>query len=907
MVRSFQLRAMDDPWSPQVSFSFSAENTVIHQGEKVEPISQCRMSGLGVDTGWKNCSSPVDIEAWGQMTLPRNQSFDFEVRLWIPQKEKAVQLGSTTIGKQLPRGHLNGQIFTMSEDSSGNFFLGGNFVYSDGRPRRGIHAQSLSGETLWDHRSIEFGFGEASLSMIEWVPSQEKFYVGGTFSSYNGQSIPSGLVRLNEDLTLDTSFSIPSEGFTDLGGAARPVKAIYVYGNGRILALGQFHYVGGLGRTCIVLLEPNGTMVTPQPQLTGFNWGCDIRDVTEITIGATPNLVFAGNFSSFGASNNASGLISVLPGDFSIQSWGLLDGFVNTVYPLGGELLMAGGSFTDNEGQPLPENLAVLRARLGTTFEKTDFGEFSANAAGVSNEVRSITGFSVGPNAGYAVVGNFVSFDIQHPSNPSPPNTNRGIFFINNNGRPFDTANTHVGTGCLASTGSGSGGTIRKAVADSTRGLLWISQNCTQYNGQKVPLGVIPIDLRGGNIGNIAPEIVHVDALKIQAPVDFVLSQDKIVSVGSINGVAGENIYAAGILKLDPSGKPVVPESPNARQVFDQNQSVRAIEPLPDGRLLVGGGIWDYGPTGDSPDYLAVLNHDFTLSQDLPEWQNVDGLVRGITRDLQGGYLVYGDFTNLTGTAGSDPRGLFRLNPDLSLDHTFNNSLGSGLGGVGPGRGANKVVVEPGTGTYWIAGLFSGIGSSGSAGCEGLCTLRRNPSTGVAELVSNSIGSGTESTINDLIQLPDKKWLVTGNFSSWNDSTPTDSPSKFTYRLMDNGSLDTTFAPRFNLAPLSLQYWPAFERPLVLGNFGLVRDSTEDVPAQSIAFLNPSTGYLSPTPLESGYESGTVLRGSFVDSKNRLWIYGDFGVHLNHQRQVAVEVFDTNGKRIRHFPQFTTD
>jgi hypothetical protein len=180
--------------------------------------------------------------------------------------------------------------------------------------------------------------------------------------------------------------------------------------------------------------------------------------------------------------------------------------------------------------------------------------------------------------------------------------------------------------------------------------------------------------------------------------------------------------------------------------------------------------------------------------------------------------------------------------------------------------------------------------------------------------VNNSIGlgpatsAGSSESINDIVRLPNGQWLVTGNFNSWDSSGPPDSPSEFLYRLQANGSLDNTFAPRFNVVPLAVQYWPAVGQSMAVGNFGLARSSAGSLSsAQSIAFLDGSTGYLAANPLNGSYEAQTLIRGSFVDSKGRLWIYGDFGVHLNHQRQVAIEVFETNGKRLQQFPRFSSE
>src|ERR1043166_4476537 len=80
------------------------------------------------------------------------------------------------------------------------------------------------------------------------IQQDGKAIIGGPFTSYNGV-LAAGLARLNLDGSLDTTFN---PGL----GANKPVNALAVLSDGKILVGGEFTVFNGNPRNYLVRLKP---------------------------------------------------------------------------------------------------------------------------------------------------------------------------------------------------------------------------------------------------------------------------------------------------------------------------------------------------------------------------------------------------------------------------------------------------------------------------------------------------------------------------------------------------------------------------------------------------------------------------------------------------------------------------
>ena len=129
-----------------------------------------------------------------------------------------------------PAGNTN----VIKQDFDGKIFLMGNFSQYNLVNRQGVCKIDTTGalDSSWN-LPLNFGGGVASVSQ----QSNGKWIVSGSFTSWSGSS-QNRIVRLNEDLTRDTTFNI--------GTGFQNATTSFVLNNGSIICHGLFNnYNGG--------------------------------------------------------------------------------------------------------------------------------------------------------------------------------------------------------------------------------------------------------------------------------------------------------------------------------------------------------------------------------------------------------------------------------------------------------------------------------------------------------------------------------------------------------------------------------------------------------------------------------------------------------------------------------------
>lgn len=212
-----------------------------------------------------------------------------------------------------------------------------------------------------------------------------------------------------------------------------------------------------------------------------------------------------------------------------------------------------------------------------------------------------------------------------------------------------------------------------------------------------------------------------------------------IYLVGEIMGMhGGSNI---GITRVFPMGS-VDPTFSSSLTSTDN--VVRAIDVLADGRIVIGGKLFD----GNSTKNLQILSDNgtsdiqFNFLQAGPNGEVYDVLVDG--------NLIYlaGDFTSYNGTFCSS---LIRINLDGTLDNTFSPSF----------NGRVTKIVKDASGSMVCLGDFTRVN-----GVNQGMLARLNPD-GTLDQTLN-IGSGFNGPINDFDIAQDGSFLVVGSFTEYN-------------------------------------------------------------------------------------------------------------------------------------------
>ena len=121
-----------------------------------------------------------------------------------------------------------------------------------------------------------------------------KLVVGGTFSQYNGSTVPGGLIRLNANGSLDASFNAGGTGMTGIGVAPYDLK---VQPDGKILVGGNFsNYNGSTTPYNLLRITQDGLL---DATFNGGNLGFDSGVVFDMALQPDGKLLVGGNFTSY--------------------------------------------------------------------------------------------------------------------------------------------------------------------------------------------------------------------------------------------------------------------------------------------------------------------------------------------------------------------------------------------------------------------------------------------------------------------------------------------------------------------------------------------------------------------------------------------------------------------------------
>ncbi|MEM9016841.1 MAG: delta-60 repeat domain-containing protein, partial [Verrucomicrobiota bacterium] len=188
----------------------------------------------------------------------------------------------------------------------------------------------------------------------------------------------------------------------------------------------------------------------------------------------------------------------------------------------------------------------------------------------------------------------------------------------------------------------------------------------------------------------------------------------------------------------------------------------------PDGKILAGG-LFE-GFQGGSRNRIARLLDDGRLDESFDPGSGADNAVFCISVQGDGKILIAGDFENYN---GSSINRIARLNPDGTLDSSFN-----------PGTGANAritgLAVQP-DGRIILCGAFQSIDGT-SVG-----RIARLNSDGSVDS-SFDPGTGADDEVVTISMQTDGKVLIGGLFQNVNGSS-----CKRVARLNSDGSLDSSF------------------------------------------------------------------------------------------------------------------
>ncbi|MFM1998193.1 MAG: hypothetical protein RL204_140 [Bacteroidota bacterium] len=298
------------------------------------------------------------------------------------------------------------------------------------------------------------------------------------------------------------------------------------------------------------------------------------------------------------------------------------------------------------------------------------------------------------------------------------------------------------------------------------------------------------------------------------------------------------------------------------------NDDVKKVKVQSDGKIVVSGVFTSYN--GNSANKLVRLNADGSYDNTFNYGTGANSIVQDFTIQDDGKILVFGNFTSFSGQAA---KRIIRLNPDGSIDTSFDTSIGADTNFI-------TCAIELASGKVIIGGnfnSFNGMPSSGLACLNSDGSLDAN--------FSANIGTGLNN-INDLVETSDGKIIAVGYFSNVPGI-----PSNWIVQFNTDGTVDssfntgTSFNDNCNEVVIDDQ-----NRIIVLGTF----DTYNGAPAAQICRLL-SDGTLDPT-----FTSGTNFVGLTMPlspifmEDGEIMVCGGFTTYANEPEKYIVRL-NTDG------------
>lgn len=409
------------------------------------------------------------------------------------------------------------------------------------------------------------------------------------------------------------------------------------------------------------------------------------------------------------------------------------DGFDGTVHALflqSDDKLLVAGEYTSVNG-----NVSSHLTRLlsdGTIDETFNIGTgFNGNiyACNMQSDGKII------------VAGNFTGFN---------GNSSGRLIRLNNDGTYDASFNTSIG----ATTG------IIYDIALQPDGKIIIVGSFTKYNN--VTVNRIARILPNGTLDT---SFLTGSGSSLNITKARILADGKILLAGNFTSING--FLSNRMIRLNSDGS--ADTTFNIGSGFNDN--VNAIEVLPDNKIILGGSFTLFNE--NIANRILRLNEDGTRDLSFTGSGFTQGAVQVIKRDNSGNLMIGGSFTGSYN--GMNVNRVVLLDSDGTVKSDFEPDSG-------PGNNSVLALAHDLEGSWYIGGSFSVFDVQNQG------RLAKVNEIGELDISYLSAGIGFDNSVLKIISLENKKTMVFGKFSKYNN----DSVSRIA-RLLDDGTLDNGF------------------------------------------------------------------------------------------------------------------
>ncbi|MDQ4123196.1 MAG: FG-GAP-like repeat-containing protein [Acidobacteriota bacterium] len=706
-----------------------------------------------------------------------------------------------------------------------------------------------------------------------------KLLVGGSFNIIGGHKTQS-IARLNTDGSADTSFKVGA-------GANGAISNLFLLNDGKILVSGVFMQFDNQNRKNIVRLNSDGSLDT------SFNPNFGTAAVQIVVVQADGKMIITGDFTQINGTSrngiarlNADGTLdaSFESGSGFSASPAIYRGLIQP----DGKIILA-GRFTSFNGTP---RSSILRLNADGSLDIA----FNPNSLGDYIEIFDI---ALAPDGKIYVAGDLLGNSDVYRLNPDG-SKDAGFPTIDSfsGGRIYDVTVQPDGKVLIAGgiDGIAINGTLHlgrlvfrfnpngskdESFARQTAGTSGDARSLLVQDDGKILVGGDFLNLNGLNRGGISrlnPNGQNDSSFnsfigKPSYPMVFYPSPDGKIYIGGSFDTLGANSRPY-LGRVNADGSVDTTFSLDSRV----DNPIYAIAVQPDGKILLGGytnGFFQ--PPGRG---LWRINPDGSLDSSFDVQLPALEAVRTIELQPDGRILIGGGFTAVN---GSNRKGIARVHIDGSLDHTFNPVLG--------GSGISAIAVQP-DGKILLGGSFGTVSGTNTQ------NIVRLNSNGTVDSSFNS-GSGASSSVNAIELSPDGKIYIGGSFSSYNGVS-----TSAIARINNNGTLDTSFIARNITSTVSTINLYNNGKILVSGTASVIADASPrrfiirllnngvvDYSFDSGNINHPET---TPAIYQTALlPNGTVLAAGAFSNINNTERFGI--AQLKDNQSIPAPIFDLDG------------
>lgn len=510
--------------------------------------------------------------------------------------------------------------------NNGKMLFAGSFTDYGGWRVNGL--SRLNSDRSLD-KSFQAKFNAGCWLRQSEILSDQKIIVAGDFSSVGGQSI-NGIVRLNEDGTVDNTFLIGSG--INSGGV---INSFLIDSNNKIVLTGNFTSINGVACQNIARLNSDGTVDLTFNTSLGSDGA--IMSIREFSNG---NYAIGGLFTTYnGISRNK--LAVVLPDGTADTTFHIQGGFYGDVFCIDiqndQKILVTGSIYLFNSSTPLNN---IARVNTDGSLDST-FSNENLNSTPTWIEQRNDGTILVAGAISYYDANGFIA---------------KGLMVTNSDGSVTQLVQTDIFSSYYPSEFYVSKTVISPANEIYVVGFVNYIAAFSPYSGVLKFNGNTYEYITESSIGT-GPNSSLDDGL--------VQHDGKIVCAGYFQTFNG--VPTSGIVRLNMDGTIDSTFLSGSGIVnISGNPVVTALEQQLDDKLIVGGDFNNYNGT---PVHGPIrLNTDGTLDNTFNAGTGVNGIVYDIAIQPDGKIILVGHFTYYNGNYCS---GLCRINVDGSYDPTF--------------------------------------------------------------------------------------------------------------------------------------------------------------------------------------------------------------------------------------------